>query len=88
THSRGRPFPPDSVGDAFGKLARRLGRSVTFHGLRHVHASVLLQQGVSLKIVSERSGHSSVAITSGVYSHVAPGMGKTAAQEFDRALSG
>lgn len=77
---------PDTVTYGFGKLAARLKLPITFHGLRHAHASLLLQRGVSLKIVSERLGHSSVAITGEVYSHVAPGMGKAAAQDFDRAI--
>jgi len=45
------------------------------------HATQLLQQGVPPKIVSERLGHSSVAITLDTYSHVLPGMQESAAQK-------
>ncbi len=47
---------------------------VRFHDLRHTHATQLLKQGVHPKIVSERLGHSNIAITLDTYSHVLPGM--------------
>lgn len=86
TNETGGHLEPDTVTHAFGKLAKKLGLAISLHGLRHAHASLLLQQGVPLKIVSERLGHSTIAITGDVYSHVTPGLGKTAAQEFDRAM--
>ncbi|WP_439424813.1 tyrosine-type recombinase/integrase [Oenococcus alcoholitolerans] len=45
-------------------------KRVTFHALRHSHASYLMSQGVSIQYVSERLGHSSIAITEKVYSHL------------------
>lgn len=86
TNETGKHLEPDTVTRAFGKLAKRLGLAISLHDLRHAHASLLLQQGVPLKIVSERLGHSSIVITGDVYSHVTPGLDKTAAQEFDRAM--
>ena len=47
---------------------------LTIHGLRHTHASILMEKGVSPKVVSERLGHASPAITMDIYSHVLPGM--------------
>jgi len=53
---------------AFGRLVRRSDLPHTrLHDLRHTHASQLLNQGVNVKVVSERVGHASVAITLGVY---------------------
>lgn len=43
---------------------------MTMHGLRHMHASLMIAAGVNLAVVSKRLGHSSVAITSDVYSHL------------------
>lgn len=43
---------------------------ITFHGLRHTHASWLLSQGVDTQYVSERLGHASVSITLDVYTHL------------------
>ncbi|MFE4242438.1 tyrosine-type recombinase/integrase [Peribacillus butanolivorans] len=31
--------------------------NITFHDLRHIHASLLLQQNIHMKVVSERLGH-------------------------------
>lgn len=59
-----------------------------FHDLRHLHASLLLQQGVHPKIVSERLGHSTIGITMDIYSHVAPGLQAQVANEFDTLLFG
>lgn len=54
-----------------------------FHDLRHVHASLLLQDGVPPKIVSERLGHSGIAITMDTYSHVMPGLQAEAAARLE-----
>lgn len=43
---------------------------ITFHGLRHTHASVLLYQGVSVLSVSKRLGHSNITTTQSTYLHV------------------
>jgi len=48
----------------------------------------MLQQGIHPKIVSERLGHSSVAITLDTYSHVLPGLQQAAARRFDEGLQG
>lgn len=45
-------------------------RRITLHGLRHTAATLLLRSKVKDKIVSEMLGHSSVAITLDIYSHV------------------
>jgi integrase len=83
----GQPISPDAVTKAFQRLSQRLGfRKLRFHDLRHTHATLLLQQGVHPKIVSERLGHSSVAITLDTYSHVLPGLQRAAAQRFDKAM--
>ena len=45
---------------------------VTCHDLRHAYASVLIGAGQSVKVVSERLGHSNAAMTLNVYSHLWP----------------
>jgi integrase len=57
------------------------------HDLRHTHASLLLQAGVPVKVVSERLGHASPGFTLNVYQHVIPGMQAEAAATFSRLLS-
>lgn len=45
-------------------------KPITFHGLRHTHCSLLLYQGVNIKYISQRLGHSDVSTTYSIYSHV------------------
>jgi integrase len=83
----GNPIRPSAVSESFARLVRKPGAvRVRFHDLRHTHATHLLRQGVHPKIVSERLGHSTIAITLDVYSHVLPGMQKEAAQLIDASL--
>lgn len=83
----GSPVVPHKLSDAFRAAAARVDvPKVTFHGLRHTHATILLRAGVHPKVVSERLGHSTVGITLDVYSHVLPDMQAEAAQAIDRAL--
>jgi len=83
----GTPLPPNSVTKAFHKLAKSVGISgIRLHDLRHTHATLMLRQGVHPKVVSERLGHSSVAITLDTYSHVLPGIQAAAARHFDEGL--
>lgn len=43
---------------------------VTFHSLRHTHASILIYKGININYISKRLGHKSVSTTNEVYSHV------------------
>jgi integrase len=52
---------------------------IKVQGLRHTHAIILLQAGVHPKVVQERLGHSSIAITLDTYSHAIPAMQEDAA---------
>ena len=64
----------------------KLAGVISFHGLRHTHATDLLRAGVHPKIASERLGHSSIAVTMDIYSHALPGLQEEAAQRIDAAL--
>jgi len=44
------------------------------HDLRHTHASLLLEERVPIKVVSERLGHATPGFTMATYQHVLPGM--------------
>ncbi|OPA80209.1 hypothetical protein BVG16_05555 [Paenibacillus selenitireducens] len=59
---------------------------ITFHDLRHTHASILLQQGVHPKVVSERLGHSSVHMTLNTYSHLLPHLQHDMVEPLDHLL--
>jgi integrase len=53
-------------------------RRIRFHDLRHTFASLLIQDGQSLKYVSEQLGHSSIKLTADVYGHLVPGANRQA----------
>jgi integrase len=59
-------------------------RQVRFHDLRHTFASLLLQNGESPAYVKEQMGHSSIAITVGLYGHLIPGGNRRAVDRLDR----
>ena len=63
----------------YDALDRANLRRIRFHDLRHTHATLLLQAGISPKVVSERLGHATVGFTMRVYAHVIPGMQADAA---------
>ena len=46
----------------------------------------MLRQGIHPKIVQERLGHSTIAVTLDTYSHIAPGLQDAAARQFDEAV--
>lgn len=61
---------------------------MTIKGLRHTHATILLQAGVPTKVVQERLGHSDFTTTMDVYSHVTENMQKDAVELFQMAING
>ena len=50
----------------------KLPDSISFHDLRHTHATLLLLAGVNPKIVQERLGHANIQMTLDTYSHLLP----------------
>jgi len=88
TSTAAQPVHPSTLRGAWRRLAKEAGLSrLRFHDLRHAHASLLLQQGVHPKIVSERLGHSGVNITLDTYSHVLPGLQAEAVARLDDLLA-
>ena len=65
-----------------------MGLDIRCHDLRHTHATLLLRQGVHVKVVSERLGHSTVGITLDTYSHVLPDMQEEATEKLEAVLQG
>ena len=63
-------------------------RAVTLHGLRHTHASQLIHEGVDIVTISKRLGHSSPAITLGVYAHLFQTSDAKAAAAINAAFGG
>lgn len=85
-HEDGSRWSPQALSHAFAAQARKLGIRVTFHGLRHQHASLLFEEGVEPKVVSERLGHSGIGITLDLYTHLLPQQHRSAAAATETAL--
>lgn len=86
-HPDGRPIVPNYFSQLFRGLTAKAGISITFHGLRHSHATFLLTANVHPKIVQERLGHSTISITLDTYSHVVPSLQEEAARHIDAVLT-
>lgn len=86
----GQLWHPDALTAAWRQWIRRHPEypEVRFHDLRHSHATLLLLLREPAKVVSERLGHSSVAITLDIYSHVIPGLQEAAAERLHDLISG
>jgi|GEM_PF-360236 len=85
----GKPLEPTNVGkDYSDRLQERAGvRRITFHSLRHTHATILNAQHATLKDVSERLRHTSVDTTGNIYTHLFDDLRRDVADMFDRAMN-
>ncbi|MFB8504840.1 tyrosine-type recombinase/integrase [Enterococcus durans] len=59
---------------------------MTIHGLRHTHASLLLEAGANIKDVQERLGHSSIQITMDLYIHITDKRKEETAAQFAKYI--
>ena len=57
---------------------------IRFHDLRHTHASLLLAEGIDLKTISDRLGHSTIKQTMDIYTHVSKELDEKAGMIFDK----
>jgi integrase len=87
TLADGSPYPPDKLSRDWSNVVRyRRLPAVMFHSLRHAHASVLIAAGLDVVAVSLRLGHSSPAITLGVYAHLFESKDDAAAAAIEAAM--
>ena len=76
----GTAMDPDRISHLFRVAVDAAGvPKIRLHDMRHTAASLALAMGIHPKVVSERLGHSSVAITLDTYSHLTPGLQEEAA---------
>lgn len=85
----GRPLWGSVILRDFYRVARlaRLPR-IRLHDLRHSHATALLAQGESIKLIQERLGHSAPSITLNIYAHLLPTIQQHAVDRLERRLRG
>lgn len=86
TKEDGSPIKPSSFASHFVAVAKRAGLDISFHVLRHTHASLLIKAGIYPKILSERLGHSDIGTTYNVYGHLMAGAQREAAVKIDEAI--
>ncbi len=85
----GGPWPPDRLSSTWAKTVSTLKLpKVTFHALRHTHASQLIAAGLDVVTVSRRIGHSNPTVTLTVYAHLFGNTDERAAAAVENALAG
>lgn len=85
---KGTPLSASTVGWALTDACRTLDLPhMTPHGLRHLHASLLLAEGLPVPAVSQRLGHANSAITMSTYAHFLAGDDSQATEAIGRALA-
>lgn len=66
----GKPITPSTISKWFEKFIKKIGLPViTFHGLRHTNATLLIAQQVDVATVSARLGHAQISTTLDFYVH-------------------
>lgn len=89
TGVRGQPLAGSNAAHALRHECKRLGLpAMTPHGLRHLHASLLLAQGLPVPMVSQRLGHANPGITMSIYAHAIGREDGAATRAIGRAMNG
>ncbi|WP_246031865.1 tyrosine-type recombinase/integrase [Salibacterium salarium] len=84
----GKPMYPSSITTWWRRFVKRHGlRHIRFHDLRHTSATILLNQGVHAKVISERLGHADIKTTMNIYSHVLRSADQEAAKHFNNLFA-
>jgi integrase len=87
TTPTGAPLDHANVLHAFQAAVTRTGLPhQRFHDLRHACATLLLEQGEELGVISKILGHTNVATTADVYAHLTPAMTERVAERLDAVL--
>ncbi|WP_425278192.1 tyrosine-type recombinase/integrase [Bacillus luti] len=82
-----KPLDSRSIRRSFYNVTEKLGLPrIRFHDLRHTHATLLIQQNVNVKLISERLGHANIGTTLNTYSHVLPDMQRSVAEKLDEVF--
>lgn len=84
----GKPMHPNSVTGWFSKFIKRHNLPhITFHGLRHTSATLLISKGLDVRSVSNRLGHSRTSTTLDIYTHALQTADKHAADIMEQLLT-
>lgn len=84
SHADGTPFHHERPYQWFRQFLKRAGlRPIRFHDLRHTSATLLINQGVHAKVISERLGHGDITTTMNIYGHALRSADQAAADKFE-----
>lgn len=69
--SKSKPILAQYIGSTFKRVVMKLkcNKHLTFHSIRHTHATELIENKIPITVVSERLGHSNISITLSIYAH-------------------
>jgi integrase len=85
----GRAPHPDTITAMFNRLVDRAGAPrIRLHDVRHTYATLSLDAGIDLKIVSDRLGHANVHVTAQIYGHRSTGHDRQAAETMAAIIQG
>jgi len=89
TDEAGGSIRPEWFSKEFGRVVAASGvPRIRLHDVRHTYATIALKTGIPAKVVSEHLGHSTIAITLDLYSHVTPGIDRDATDRISAAMFG
>lgn len=84
TQWNGKTMHPDTPSKWFAKFIQKHGlRKITFHQLRHTSATMLINSGINVRVLSARLGHSNTSTTINIYAHELKSVDKAAADKFE-----
>lgn len=83
----GEPMNPESISRTFKRDLKKAGLpEIRFHDLRHGHATMLLELGEDIKVISDRLGHSTITLTADTYSHVREKLQREATRKLEQVF--
>lgn len=88
THPNGEFIKPASFSNVTNIAKKELKITFSYHSLRHMHATKLIENGANIKDVQRRLGHSCIDTTLDTYSHATQKMAMESVQIFEKVSGG
>ena len=83
----GEMYNPNSITRAWNRFTKANNlKHIRLHDMRHTNATAMIEQGVDIKTIQQRLGHSDITTTLNVYAHVTKKMNESAANKIDKIL--
>ena len=83
----GKPMHPSTISKWFVKFIKECGLpEISFHGLRHTNATLLISQNIDVAVVAARLGHAQISTTFNFYVHPVISHNKVAGNVLENLL--